>query len=570
MKKIILKTTLTASLFCMAAVSMPAHAATKGVGKAIISIGKVFATGKDGAEKKLKRRGKVFEGDTIKVGKKSRLQLRFVDNQLVVLKANTVFRIDEYKFKDKNDQNKSAALSLLKGGMRSVTGLIGKSARDKYKVKTPVATMGVRGTHYVLQLCAPGACGNGSDQGLYGTVVEGAIEMQNDGGSVVFGVDQFFHVPSNNEVPKGITNPPSALVDRSNTQKDDDGKDGDGKDGDGKDGDGTGGDGTGGDGTGGDGTGDGTGGDGTGDGTGGDGTGDGLLPPPDDEGPLLLPPDEGPISCGSCPPPPPPPTVEPGEGFVLVGTPAPLGAVLAISGITPGGDGAGGIVGVEGANASIGLMTIGMADNQPTSAFISDQFGDVSYTTFGGTPVEVGGNGMIGVNWGRWLDSDIVFTDNGATSSLLTGIAFVYSDNATTPAQLAGLTGFQTYDLTGGPSIRDETGAILSGGASIDVDFSTQQIVDFYGGLSGNGRSYSFGATGPTSFSAFTSGGEIDLNGICSGGVCSASTPLTGSAGGAFVGPGAEGVIGNFGLDGPNGVGVSGSGLFEPGCGGMC
>ena len=536
MRKSQFKVSITAALLCMSFALTPAQAAT-GVGKAIISIGKVLTTNKDGVEKKLKRRGKVFEGDTINVGKKSRLQLRFIDNQLVVLKANTVFRIDEYKFKDKNDKNKSAVVSLLKGGMRSVTGLIGKSARDKYKVKTPVATMGVRGTHYVLQICN-GQCGDGV-VGIVGTVLQGEIEMFNDTGSQLFGTDQFFNVPSMDQPPQTIVNPPPILISRAPPPEEGEGDAPPPGEGDAPPPPPP------------------------GDGTLADG-GDPLPPPPDDGGPLPPPPDGG-SGPGALPP---PPINEPPMVPTIQGSPAPAGAVLAIAGITSSVDGAGSIVGVQGVNANIGLATIGMAANQAVGANISDQEGVVEYKiTEGSVPVEVGGNGMIGVNWGRWQNSDIQFIDgSGGSSTLLTGLAFVYSPNATTPAQLAGLSSFQTYDLMGGPSIRDESGAILSGGASIDVDFSTQQIVDFYGGLSGNGRSYSFGATGSTSFSSLSAGGDIALDGICSGGACGGSTTLTGSATGTFVGPNAEGVIGTFGLnDGSGNVGVSGAGLFTPG-----
>ena len=583
MNNLILKTTLMTSLFCLGVVAIPAHAAkSKGVGKAIISIGKVFSTNKAGVESKLKRRGKVFEGDTIKVGKKSRLQLRFVDNQLVVLKANTVFRIDEYKFKDKNDQNKSAALSLLKGGMRSVTGLIGKSARDKYKVKTPVATMGVRGTHYVLQLCAPGACGNGSEQGLYGTVVEGAIEMQNDGGSVVFGKDAFFHVPSNDETPKGITNPPSSLTDRSETQKDDDdkdgdGKDGDGKDGDGKDGDGTSGDGTSGDGTSGDGTGgDGTGGDGTGDGTGddslppppgGDGSGDGSSPPPTGDG-------TGSFSTGEQT------TVETTTGTVnttstqtfIAGTPASFGSTLVIAGIIDEPDGAGGVVGIEGLNSATDLATVNGVGNQPVDVFVSDMMGSAEFAVIEGAvsiPADTGGDPMLGINWGRWASNDIVFKDAGVEKTLLTGLAFIYSPNTTTPTELASLgAGMQTatYSLSmASPVLRDELGNAVSGPIGFSVDFNTELLTNFTATLSGGGRNYSITQDNTVeTFADVQLGIPITAScGGCPGGI----TTLTGDAGGTFIGPNAEGFAGYVGVTATDGmgnnIGVSGVGVFD-------
>lgn len=47
----------------------------------------------------------------------------------------------------------TAAFRLLKGGFRTVTGLIGKSDRAQYRVSTQTATIGIRGTDYQVILC---------------------------------------------------------------------------------------------------------------------------------------------------------------------------------------------------------------------------------------------------------------------------------------------------------------------------------------------------------------------------------------------------------------------------------
>jgi len=52
-----------------------------------------------------------------------------------------------------------AFFKLLKGGFRAVSGLIGKVDRNEYRISTPVATIGIRGTDYLLILC-DAACRN--------------------------------------------------------------------------------------------------------------------------------------------------------------------------------------------------------------------------------------------------------------------------------------------------------------------------------------------------------------------------------------------------------------------------
>ena len=518
MKNCISKTVAIVVMLALGHAPIQVQAAAKdGVGKAIISIGKVFSKSKDGTENKLKRRGKVFEGDTITVGKKSRLQLRFVDNQLVVLKADTVFRIDEYKFKDKKDSDKSAALSLLKGGMRSVTGLIGKSARDKYKVKTPVATMGVRGTHYVIQICS-GNCGDGV-QGIVGTVLQGAIVMSNDAGSQEFGTDQFFNVPSNNEAPKAITNPPRVLISRAtSTSDEEEGDDTDASSTDGSD------------------------------------TSAGFTAGEQETVTTT----EGVVDPNNPDP-------------VIPGDPAPAGAGLVIAGISQAEGGAGGGIGIEGQNALIDIAEIDGVGNQPVSSIILDQAGSAEFQIrLGAVATEQGGDGMLGVNWGRWASEDVIFKDNGSNSSLATGLAFIYSPNITPQSAIDARSDFATFSLAGGPSIRDETGALISGSLFFDIDFMSAEVVDFYGSLSGNGRLYNIGIDLPPMVNApladLSNGNQIPIIAGCMG--CpSGITTLNGFAGGAFVGPTAQALIAYFGLNGTNGagvnIGVSGAGKFD-------
>ncbi len=529
-----IKSILILTVFIMSTITLHAHAAT-GVGKAIISIGKVFTTSKDGKEKKLKRRGKVFEGDTINVGKKSRLQLRFIDNQLVVLKENTVFRIDEYKFKDKNDNNKSAALSLLKGGMRSVTGLIGKSARDKYKVKTPVATMGVRGTHYLLQVCS-GDCGDGV-KGLVGTVLEGEIEMKNEGGTSTFGTDQFFNVPSSNEAPRAMTNPPSSLISRADVKQDkEDGDDNGNKKG--KKGKRT-------------------------------IVRIAKLAPPKRIDSLRRKITTGPGS--RLPPPRINPSLDPNAtpiGFITPTT-APANAALVISGInasTGSPEGSGGIQDVN--STSIGIATVAGVSKQPVAANIVDPTKTVTYGVLSsGIAVGQGGD-PLGVNWGRWLSTDVVAQIDGNDLKLLTGIAFIYSENLTSLTAISNLTSSTTYNTVAGPSVRDETGALVTGTLGLNIDFAASTISGLSGTLTGNGRTYNVDLDTPGSFplSVFLAGDKVPIIAGCSG--CpDMITALLGEAGGLFVGSGAEGFIGSFGLGGigitGQTIGISGSRFFK-------
>lgn len=91
----------------------------------------------------------VESGDAIVTGANGRAQVRFSDGGLVALAPNSQFNITRYA--DANDPKQDSFLvDLLRGGMRAVTGLIGKRNRDNYKVTTQTATIGIRGSAFEL------------------------------------------------------------------------------------------------------------------------------------------------------------------------------------------------------------------------------------------------------------------------------------------------------------------------------------------------------------------------------------------------------------------------------------
>ena len=94
---------------------------------------------------------KLFQGDVITTANRSFAVVKFIDDTRMTLRPNTVFRLDEYQFRD---EQSSAALRLFKGGLRAVTGAISKRTLDGYRVNTAVATIGIRGTEFEARLCA--------------------------------------------------------------------------------------------------------------------------------------------------------------------------------------------------------------------------------------------------------------------------------------------------------------------------------------------------------------------------------------------------------------------------------
>ena len=119
------------------------------------AIGAVTATGKDGRARSLVKGGEVVSGDRV-VTRNGRAQLRFTDGAYVSLQPNTTFEVREYRYDGKTDGTEKGIFGLLRGALRTVTGLIGRVNRDAYQIQTPTATVGIRGTGGIVEVLADG------------------------------------------------------------------------------------------------------------------------------------------------------------------------------------------------------------------------------------------------------------------------------------------------------------------------------------------------------------------------------------------------------------------------------
>jgi hypothetical protein len=171
------------------------------VGKVLATRGEVTAMAADGQVRDLKRGLALFEGDTVNTGADSFARIRFSDGGSVHLRATTRFAIAEYVFKQQGKKD-VGRFDLVAGGFRAVTGAIGREDRSAYTVKTPVTTIGIRGTDHEARYCR-GDCSDLQNQGieppedgLYNATFEGETVVNGQG----FGPGQYGYTN-----PAGVT-----------------------------------------------------------------------------------------------------------------------------------------------------------------------------------------------------------------------------------------------------------------------------------------------------------------------------------------------------------------------------
>ncbi|WP_026375220.1 FecR family protein [Aestuariibacter salexigens] len=136
-------------VFCLAISCFTAVAQSPDAGKAIIARGDVIASQAD-ASRELQRRDPVFLEDNVLTGVQSAAQLRMADGGLLSLQAETELAIANYEF-DPDSLQGSVLMRLISGGLRTVTGKL-QTGKDNYRLDTPLASIGVRGTHYEAEL----------------------------------------------------------------------------------------------------------------------------------------------------------------------------------------------------------------------------------------------------------------------------------------------------------------------------------------------------------------------------------------------------------------------------------
>lgn len=91
---------------------------------------------------------KVFKKDIITTGEKSSSQIKMYDNSIMSIGELAEFQIDNFVFDyDKNDGIMD--IKFITGAFRLVSGKIAKRGPDMMVVRTPVATIGIRGTAIV-------------------------------------------------------------------------------------------------------------------------------------------------------------------------------------------------------------------------------------------------------------------------------------------------------------------------------------------------------------------------------------------------------------------------------------
>ncbi|OGA45333.1 MAG: hypothetical protein A3F74_05255 [Betaproteobacteria bacterium RIFCSPLOWO2_12_FULL_62_58] len=176
--------------------------------------GSLSAQRPDGSARILSQRSEVNPGDVLTTERDSYAQVNFTDGSAITLRPNSSVRVEAYGFAKDKPQEDNMFLRLLKGGLRTVTGLVGRRGnQDAYKIGTQQATIGIRGSSGDTLECSEGCPGvtPTSDKlppGAYHATHTGIYILQNAAGSALINPGQFGYIRDAKTLPSVLPKDP--------------------------------------------------------------------------------------------------------------------------------------------------------------------------------------------------------------------------------------------------------------------------------------------------------------------------------------------------------------------------
>jgi len=189
----------------------------------------------------------IFEQERLNTGIGSYIVVAFNDESRITMTSNSELLIKQHNYAPEQPAQNNSVLEFVRGGLRLLSGVIGKLNPSAYSVETPVATIGIRGTGFDL-LCR-GQCGaeqamldapveqtvigqllnsilkpgyaQSTNSEMFARVWNGAIELKNETGSLLLGNNQAAVMQNAQSNPRIVSNFPSALETMENTPRPD-------------------------------------------------------------------------------------------------------------------------------------------------------------------------------------------------------------------------------------------------------------------------------------------------------------------------------------------------------------
>lgn len=158
---------------CLAACALASAAAwgaegRSPVGTVSLVIGDARVTRSDGSQAVLRQGSEVVVGDRVETGANGHVHLRFVDRGAVSVRPGSVLEVQSYRYDRERPETNEVRLKVEHGTARSISGAATEADKSRFRLNTPIAAIGVRGTDFIVQ---------STPQEVRAVVAQGAITV---------------------------------------------------------------------------------------------------------------------------------------------------------------------------------------------------------------------------------------------------------------------------------------------------------------------------------------------------------------------------------------------------------
>ena len=154
---------LGAILFCVALASIclvagPVQASGPIAGESAIAghisfvLGEAYLTSPGKGRQRAEIGAVVRESDHIITAINGHVHIRFIDQALISVRPDSDLEIVQYTFDPGQPEKAAIKLNLLEGVTRSISGKVGKVAKDRFRLNTPIVAIGIRGTDFAVSV----------------------------------------------------------------------------------------------------------------------------------------------------------------------------------------------------------------------------------------------------------------------------------------------------------------------------------------------------------------------------------------------------------------------------------
>ncbi|GGG59607.1 hypothetical protein GCM10011403_16170 [Pseudohongiella nitratireducens] len=136
------------------------------VGEVSLVLGEAVVIHADGSQSPVSQGMSIKASDNVQTASNGHVHIHFVDDALVSIRPDSRLRITQYDYDASQPEASTIRLNLDEGITRAISGNGARSAKERFRLNTPIAAIGVRGTDFVV---------SARDEDLRARVNEGAI-----------------------------------------------------------------------------------------------------------------------------------------------------------------------------------------------------------------------------------------------------------------------------------------------------------------------------------------------------------------------------------------------------------